>query len=356
MKSLSLSLLAVTFTVGVSAAELPYERLEESLYGRMHDGVAVKQFALRNASGMTVKVISYGAIVTEIQVPDRNGKMINVVKGAGSLEGYLKGAPAAAVIGRFANRIAGAQFTIDGEEYEVTRNNGKNHIHGGRKGFAKVVWDAKALPLKKSESSVRLTYLSVDGEEGFPGNLTATVTYTLTDDNELRVDYGAATDKPTVVNLTNHAYFDLEGAGDFSKHELWLNADTYTMANSELIPTGKIGRVKNTPLDFTTSTLIGSRVGQINEPVKKIYDHNFIINGGGEDLVVAARVREPKSGRVMEVLTTQPGVQLYTGNPRGFCLETQHYPDSVNQSGFPSPIVRPGKPFRSTTVFKFTVE
>jgi aldose 1-epimerase len=356
MKKLLLPFLVATSLLPASAAELPYQRLEETLFGRMHDGVAVKQFALRNNNGMTVKVITYGAIINEISVPDREGKKINVIQGTDSLEKYINGFPAAALIGRFANRISKARFSIDGTEYLVTANNGENHIHGGKKGFAKVVWDAKPLPLKPHESSVRMTYLSIDGEEGFPGNLTATVTYTLTDDNELRIDYQAETDNPTIVNLTNHAYFDLGGAGKIAGHELWLNADTYTLADSQLIPTGEIAAVAGTPLDFTKPALIGSRVEEITEPVKKIYDHNFVINGGGEELVLAARVRESESGRVMEVLTTQPGVQLYTGNGLGFCLETQHYPDAINQPKFPSPIVRPGEPFESTTVYKFSVE
>ena len=333
------------------------ERLQESAFGLMPDGTAVQQFTLRNNSGMTAKIISYGAIVTEIQAPDRDGNTINVVRGSDRLEPYLRGFPAAAVIGRVANRIANARFSIDDVEYRVTVNNrGKHHIHGGDRGFARVVWDAVALPLTENEAGVRLTYLSVDGEDGYPGNVTATVTYTLTDDNELRLDYSATTDRPTIISMTNHAYFDLGGNGDWSTHELWLNADRYTLADDELIPTGEIVSVTGTPLDFTTPEFIGARVDQIREPVEGFYDHNFVINSGGGAVVLVARVRELISGRVMEVRTDRPAVQLYTGNPVGFCLETQIHPDAINHENFPSPIVRPGTPFESTTIFTFSTE
>lgn len=331
-------------------------RLEEREFGKLDDGTVVKQFILRNAKGMTVKIITYGAIISDLQAPDRNGAFTNVVLGADSLDGYFgRGAvPSAAVIGRVANRIAGARFTIDGVEYKVTANAGTNHIHGGRKGFANVAWQAQALPVAKEQAAIRLTYLSKDGEEGYPGNLTATVTYTLTDNNELRLDYTATTDKPTLVNLCNHAYFNLAGGGDALGHELWLNADRYTPADASLIPTGEIAPVKGTPLDFTTPALIGARVNEIKP--RPIYDHNYVINGGGKSLVLAARARDPKSGRVMEVRTTEPGVQLYTGRPGTFCLETQHFPDSVNHPNFPSTILRPGEKFESTTIFAFSTK
>ncbi len=354
----------------LSPAQVSTERLEETVFGRMPDGTAVKQFTLRNGSGMTVKIISYGAIVTEIRTPDRDGNTINVVRGSNTLEPYLTGFPAAAVIGRVANRIANARFSIDEVEYRVTVNHrGKHHLHGGDRGFAKVVWDAEALPVTENEARVRLTYLSIDGEDGYPGNVTAVVTYTLNDDNELRLDYEATTDRPTIINMTNHAYFDLAGDGDLSTHELWLNADRYTLADDELIPTGDIASVRDTPLDFTTPEFIGARLDQIHEPVEGFYDHNFVfngggggdgrgrgVNGGGDGVVLVARVRELRSGRVMEVRTDQPAVQLYTGNPVGFCLETQNYPDAINHENFPSPIVRPGVPYRSTTVFTFYAE
>ena len=340
------------------AADPPLKRIEESEFGKMPDGTPVKLFTLRNAKGMTAKAISYGAIVTELHTPDRTGALASVVLGASSLEQYLRGANAAAVIGRVANRIAKARFTLVGKEYTVAANSGPNHIHGGRKGFAQQVWQAKALPAGSREAAVQFTYLSKDGEEGYPGNLTVKVTYTLTDENALRIDYEAVTDKATPVNLTNHAYFNLAGQGDALDHELWLSADRYTLADDQLIPTGEIASVKGTPLDFTTSTRIGARIEQL-KPRPNGYDHNYVIPGGGKSLVLAARVTEPKSGRVMEVRTTEPGVQLYTGNHLkhgALCLETQHYPDSVNKPNFPSTILRPGETFKSTTEFAFSAK
>jgi aldose 1-epimerase len=336
----------------------PLKRIEEQHFGSLPDGTPVKRFALHNARGVVAKVISYGAIITELRVADRRDSLTNVVLGANTLEEYLKGANAAAVIGRVANRIARARFTLDGVEYKLAANNGPNHIHGGRVGFASVPWQGKALPVGAREAAVQFTYLSKDGEEGYPGNLNVTVTYTLTDDNELRIDYQATTDKATPVNLTNHAYFNLAGHGDVLDHELWLAADRYTPVDEQLIPTGEIASVKGTPLDFTTPGRIGARIEQL-KPKPGGYDHNFVINNGGKSLVLTARVAEPKSGRVMEVRTTEPGVQFYTGNHLnhgGLCLETQHYPDSVHQPSFPSTILRPGQTFKSTTVFAFSTK
>jgi aldose 1-epimerase len=347
--------LASAANVGTSAT---LTRLGEREFGKLDDGSVVKQFTLRNAKGMTARVITYGAIISEIQAPDRNGAMTNVVLGADSLDRYTAGrgaVPGAVVLGRVANRIAGARFTIDGVEYKVTANAGTNHIHGGRTGFANVVWQSQALPVTEHEAAVRLTYLSKDGEEGYPGNLTASVTYTLTDHNELRLDYAATTDKPTLVNLSNHAYFNLAGGGGVQGHELWLNADRYTLADAQLIPTGEIASVKDTPLDFTTPALIGARMNEVVQP-RQIYDHNFVIRGGGLSLVLAARASDPSSGRIMEVRTTQPGVQLYTGRPGRFCLETQHFPDSIHHPNFPSTVLRLGEKFESTTIFAFSTK
>ncbi len=347
-------------------------RLEEKEFGRLRDGTSVRLFTLRNPKGMVAKVMTYGAILTDLEVPDRRGVMTNVVLRAGNLDYYLNGFPAsAAVIGRVANRIAKARFTLDGREYQLAANSGSNHIHGGRKGFAQVLWQAKPLPPGQREQALQLTYLSQDGEEGYPGNLTVTVTYTLTDGNELRIDYEATTDKATPVNLTNHGYFNLAGFGQVLDHELWLAADRYTVADDQLIPTGEIATVKGTPLDFTTPTRIGARLDQL-KPGLNGYDHNFVLDGDGKSLRLAARILEPKSGRALEVRTTEPGVQLYTANhlngtqagigggayPKhgGFCLETQHYPDSVNHPGFPSTILRPGQTFQSTTAFAFSVK
>ena len=267
-------------------------------------------------------------------------------------------AGSAAVIGRFANRIANAKFTLDGVEYKLAANNGKNHLHGGRAGFASKLWRGKALPAKAGESSVQFTYISKDGEENYPGTLTAKVTYTLTDKNEFRIDYEATTDKPTIVNLTNHAYFNLAGHGDVLDHVLQLNASQYTPADDGLIPTGELASVKGTPLDFTKPTRVGERIDQL-KPKLNGYDHNFVIDKGGKSLVETARVKDPKSGRVMTLRTDEPGVQLYTGNHlnhRGVCLETQHFPDSPNKPNFPSVVLRPGQTFKSSTVHIFSAE
>ena len=360
------------FAADTISSGLSMTRVQEQNFGKTPDGTAVKLFTLRNEKGMVVKVMSYGAIMTEIQAPDRKGTMANVILGADTFDAYMRGFPApAAVIGRVANRIAKARFTLDGVDYQLAANSGPNHIHGGRKGFAQVVWEAKALPEKTHEASVQFTYLSRDGEEGYPGNLTASVTYTLTDENELRLEYRAQTDKATLVNLTNHVYFNLAGEGDVLGQELWIPTDRYTPADEELIPTGEIASVKGTPLDFTTPTPIGARIEQLKPRVNG-YDHNYVLASDSRAPQLCARARDPKSGRVMEVLTTQPGVQLYTGNHLhnvvgtggvqfganhpAFCLETQHFPDAIHHPNFPSTVLRPGETFKSTTVFKFSVK
>jgi aldose 1-epimerase len=271
------------------------------------------------------------------------------------LAGYLRGAPAASVIGRVANRIAGAQFSLDGKEYTLAANNGSNHIHGGRVGFAQRVWQALPQAATEDRASVVFLYHSPDGEEGYPGNLTVRVTYTLTDANELRLDYEATSDQATPVNLTNHAYFNLAGYGDVLDHDLWLSAASYTVADDALIPTGEIRTVAGTPLDFTTATAVGDRIDALR-PRPNGYDHNFVLDQADGTLREIARVREPDSGRHMTVWTTEPGVQLYTGNHlrhAGLCLETQHYPDSIHRPEFPSTVLRPGETWRSTTVFAF---
>ncbi len=275
-------------------------KVEEAQWGKDADGRAVKLYTLSNSKGIIAKITTYGAILTELRVPDRQGKMGGVVLGFDNLDQYLKGGPAAAVIGRVANRIAKATFTLDGKHYTLAANSGPNHIHGGRKGFDKVVWQGRPLPPSPHEAAVRLTYSSQDGEEGYPGNLTATVTYTLTDNNELRIDYSATTDKATPVNLTNHAYFNLAGSGDVLSHELMLAADRYTLADDALIPTGEIATVKGTPLDFSKPLPIGERIEQL-KPKLGGYDHNFVLNSGGKSMALAARVYEPKTGRLMEV-------------------------------------------------------
>jgi len=318
--------------------------------------------------------MNYGGIILSIRVPDRKGTLADVVLGHETSEGYIPNPPfLGAVVGRYANRIANGKFTLDGKTYSLPQNDGPNTLHGGVKGFDKVTWEGEPL---KGKNAVAFTYLSKDGEEGFPGNLKVKVTYTLTDSNELVVDYEATTDKATVINLSQHSYFNLagEGNGDILNHEVMINADRFTPVDRTLIPTGELRPVKGTPFDFTTSTKIGAHIDDNYEQLTlgHGYDHNWILNRKGDGLELAARVYEPTSGRVLEVLTDQPAVQFYTGNfldgrvtgkqghvykrRYGLCLETQHYPDSPNHPDFPSTILKPGETFRSKTVFKFSAK
>lgn len=360
LEKMHLALAALGFAMAMMSSEsFAAPSAQESDCGKTPEGATVRVFTLQNSKGASAKVMNYGAIIMELNMPDKNGQFTNVLLHPDRCEEYFKGFPAAAaVIGRVANRIAKASFSLDGAEYKLAANNGPNHIHGGRKGFATVVWEAEALPPRKDSAAVRFTYESKDGEEGYPGDLTVSVTYTLTDANEFRIDYEAKTDKATPVNLTNHAYFNLAGEGDALEHELWLAADKYTPADDQLIPTGEVAPVKGTALDFTKPTRIGERIDAFKPKING-YDHNYVIRGGGKSLTLCARLHDPKSGRTMEVRTTEPGVQIYTANHvnhRAVCLETQHYPDSVHQPKFPSVIVRPGKPFKSTTVFAFAAK
>lgn len=357
---LSLALLSAS----VLAAAAETARISRSVFGRTPEGVEVEAFTLTNRHGAIAKVITFGAILADLRMPDRDARLVSVVREiTPTAQGFERGFPqSGAVFGRVANRIAKARFTLDGREYAVTANAGQHHIHGGRRNFSRVVWTA-APPRSGGQPSVELTYRSADGEEGFPGNLTATVVYTLTDENVLRIDYRATTDQPTPINLTNHAYFNLAGAGDVLHHELTLNADRYTVPEADLIPTGEIKPVDGSFLDFTHATPLGARVAQLGKSNR--YDHNFVLNrpANSRALAFAARVSEPRSGRVMEVWTTEPGVQLFTSplHAEGaadrfgfYCLETQHFPDSVNHPHFPSTILRPGETFRSTTEFRFS--
>ena len=368
---LSVAAASWAVTHNASAAEVTPKTsspmIENKEFGKTSDGTSVRLFTLRNKNGVVVKLTNFGGIITEILAPDRSGKLGNVVCGFDNLETYLKGHPFfGAVAGRVANRIAKGKFTLDGKDYTLAINNGPNHLHGGIKGFDKQVWAAEVLP----DQSVRMTYTSKDGEEGYPGNLKVTMVYSLDDENALRIDYGATTDKATPINLTNHSYFNLAGSGTIFDHVLYLNADQYTKVDETLIHTGEIAPVKRTALDFTTPHSIGERAQQTGlKPTG--YDHNFVLNQQGRGLRLAARVNEPKSGRTLEVSTTDPGVQLYTANHMNgsvvgtggvsypqygaFCLETQHYPDSVNHPAFPSSILRPGSAYKTTTVFKFGV-
>jgi aldose 1-epimerase len=349
-------------------------RVERADFGTMKDGTPIDIYTLTNTTGMVAKIITYGGIVTELDVPDRTGKMADVVLGFKTLDGYLSDEPFfGAIIGRVGNRIAKGRFTLNGTTYKLATNDGANHLHGGLKGFDKVVWKAEIVKAADG-AALKLTYLSRDGEEGYPGNLTATVVYTLTNQNELRIDYTATTDKATPVNLTNHSYFNLagEGTGDILGHELMIAADRFTPVDSGLIPTGQLEPVAGTPMDFTKPMTIGSRIDQVPLAPPGGYDHNYVLTSGGGTLALAARVYEPTTGRVMEVYTTEPGVQFYTGNfldgslkgksgvayakHAAFCLETQHFPDSVNHPNFPSTILEPGQTYKTTTVYRFLAQ
>jgi len=350
-------------------------RTHKRAFGKTGDGKQVDLYVLSNKNGVEVDITNFGAAVVSLKVPDRHGKTDDVVLGYDDLDGYLHDKSYfGATVGRYANRIAHGKFTLNETTYTLAKNDGENHLHGGVRGFNKVVWEAKDVSTADA-AALQLNYLSKDGEEGYPGNLSVQVTYTLTNNNELKIDYAATTDKDTVLNLTHHSYFNLagQGKGDILQHQLLLHASRFTPVDATLIPTGEIRSVKGTPLDFASATAIGSRIGQDDEQLKlgHGYDHNFVLDGGtGGAPVLAAQVYEPSSGRVMEVWTTQPGIQLYSGNflndtIRGksgstyqrraaFCLETQHFPDSPNKPNFPSTILKVGGQFKSSTTYKFS--
>ncbi|MEX2175407.1 MAG: aldose epimerase family protein [Pirellulaceae bacterium] len=347
--------------------------LDKKPFGKTKDGQEVTLFTLTNITGMQVRLIDYGATVIGVETPDKHAKSANITLGFPSLAGYLERHPYfGSTVGRYANRIAGGKFELDGKEYTLATNNGPNHLHGGNKGFDAVMW--KAEPVNSPGSvGVKFRYHSAAGEEGYPGTLDATATYTLTNDNELRIDYTATTDKATVFNPTNHCYWNLGGAGSGTilKHELTLAADQYLQIDETSIPTGELAPVKGTPFDFTAPHAIGERIDEVKKDSHqtKGYDHCYVLRGQEGKLQLAAKVKDPASGRVMEIFTTEPGIQLYCGNFLGggageagyeqheaFCLETQHYPDSPNQPEFPSTVLKPGETFQSTTVHKFSVE
>ena len=350
----------------------PQEQREMSIktesFGKTPDGQEVDLYTLTNPDGLRARITNYGAILVSLEVPDRDGKLADITLGYDTLDGYLTRHPYfGSTVGRYANRIGGASFKLNDVEYKLAANNGPNHLHGGIKGFDKVVWKAEDVTAENDKATVKLSYLSKDGEEGYPGNLSCTVTYTLTKDDELKISYEAETDKTTILNLTNHSYWNLagQGTGDILGHELMLNADKYTPVDEGLIPTGEIKSVKDSPMDFTKPMTIGSRIGQVGSG----YDHNYVLNSGGGTLALCARVYEPTSGRVMEIHTIEPGVQFYTGNfldgsitgksgkvynkHYGFCLETQHFPDSPNKPDFPSVVLKPGQKYTTVTVHKF---
>ncbi|QNF32473.1 galactose mutarotase [Adhaeribacter swui] len=343
--------------------------MQEENFGKIPDGTEVKLYTLTNKQGTIVKITNYGGIITQIVTPDKNGQAGNVVLGFDNLDTYLAGHPYfGAIAGRCANRIAQGKFTLNGQEYTLAINNGPNHLHGGLQGFDKQVWTAQML---REQNALQLTYISPDGEEGYPGTLTTIVTYTLTEANELRIDYEATTDKATPINLTNHSYFNLSAgqAEDALNHEVYIQADRYTVIDDNLIPTGELRPVAGTPMDFNTPHTIGSRIAEVDGG----YDHNYELTKKQDgQLELAAWVYEPLTGRVLEAYTTQPGMQFYSGNfldgsltgpdgkifkkHYGFCLETQHFPDSPNQPSFPSAILNPGDTFKQSTVYRFLVQ
>ena len=350
------------------AKEIRQMSANEESFGKTPDGKQVDLYTLTNTSGIRARITSFGAILVSLDVPDRDGNLADITLGFDKLDGYIGVHPYfGAIVGRYANRIGKAAFKLDGVEYKLAANNDVNHLHGGIKGFDKVVWRLEDLGVKGAGAVVKLSYISEDGEEGYPGNLACSVTYTLTEDDKLQISYEAETDKKTVLNLTNHSYFNLagQGTGNILSHELMLNADKYTVVDKGLIPTGENRNVKGTPMDFSTSMTIGSRIGQVEGG----YDHNYVLNSGGGMLAMAAKVSEPTSGRVMEIHTDQPGVQFYTGNfldgsvtgkagkvyqkNYGFCLETQHFPDSPNKPDFPSVVLQPGQKYTTETVLRF---
>ena len=369
------SILLVLAIVGAASggADEANSGISKKPFGKMPDGRTIDLYTLTNNHGMRVAITNYGGIVVSIVVPDRNGKPGDVVLGFDNLEGYLGKEPYfGALVGRYGNRIGNSRFKLDGAEHKLPANDGPNSLHGGLKGFDKRVWTAREI--RGEHPALELTYLSKDGEEGYPGNLSVKIVYSLAEDNALRIDYSATTDKDTVLNLTNHSYFNLagEGKGDILKQEIMINSDRFTPIDGTLITTGELRTVAGTPFDFRKPAAIGSRIDADDEQIKfgKGYDHNFVLNRSGAGPSLAARVADPGSGRVLEVLTTQPGLQFYTGNfldgsihgkggkaygrRSAFCQETQHFPDSPNKPSFPSTELKPGQTYRQSTVFRFS--
>lgn len=366
--------LGVLCLIGCAAMPEVKTIISHAPFGQAPDGTPVQLYTLRNSLGSEAQICNYGGIVTSLKVADKNGKFSDVVLGFDDLDSYIKKSPHfGCLVGRFGNRIGKAKFTLNGKEYQLAANNGPNSLHGGVKGFDKVVWDATAV-VSPAGPALKLTYTSKDGEEGFPGTLKVTAIYTLTEDNALRLDFTATTDADTVLNLTHHSYFNFAGKGDVLNHVVTIYADKFTPVDATMIPTGELRPVKGTPLDFTTPTPIGARINSDYEQIKLGggYDHNWVLNQKAPgELTHAATVTEPTSGRVMEVWTTEPGVQFYTGNfldgsitgkggwiyqaRNGFCFEPQHYPDSPNQPSFPTTVLKPGQTFQNTIIYKFSV-
>jgi aldose 1-epimerase len=372
--------LGAAFFVGCETMSHSTSTATKQLFGKMPDGTPIDIYTLTNSHGMEARIMTYGGIVVSLKAPDKNGNLGDVVLGFDNLDSYtsdayIKGCPYfGALIGRYGNRIANGKFSLDGQTYTLATNNAPNTLHGGLKGFDKKVWTARPVSAFDGAALI-LAYVSKNGEEGFPGNLEVTATYTLTEKNELRLEFVARTDRDTVVNLTHHSYFNLRGSGDVLDHVAQINADYFTPVDSTLIPTGKVRAVAGTPFDFLQPTPIGLHINDTNDDQIKIgngYDHNFVLNKIGHELSLAARVEEPTSGRTLEVWTTEPGVQFYTGNfldgtltgkggwvyqfRNGFCFEPQHFPDSPNQPQFPTTELKPGQTYHSTFVYKFGVK
>ncbi len=368
--------LSLFVLAGCTSKKQESSTMNKELFGRLSDGTEVYVYTLKNSRGMEARITNYGGILISLKVPDKTGQTGDVVLGYDSLSRYVAKNPYfGALVGRYGNRIGGASFKLKGTVYKLAANNGPNSLHGGLKGFDKVVWKVDDAASKEGKS-LALSYTSKDGEEGYPGNLTVQVTYTVTDSSELRIDYRATTDKPTVLNLTHHSYFNRAGAGkgNILTHELMLNADKFTPIDATLIPTGELRNVQGTPMDFRKPTTIGARIDNNDQQLKfgLGYDHNWILNKKEGELTLAARVFENTSGRVMEVYTTEPGIQFYSGNfldgsyigkgevkyekRTGFCLETQHFPDSPNKPKFPSTELDPGQTLTSTTIYKFSTQ
>jgi aldose 1-epimerase len=368
-------LLAGLVAIGLAGCAALTDRPEpitKTAFGTAPDGTPVDLYTLHNDKGAEARICNYGGIVTALKVRDRNGKLGDVVLGYDNLAGYLKASPHfGCLVGRYGNRIAKGNFTLKGKEYTLARNSGPNHLHGGLKGFDKVVWTGKPIQSRLGPA-LELKYLSKDGEEGYPGNLSITAVYTLTDDNALRLDFTATTDADTVCNLTHHSYFNLAGAGDVLNHQVMIYADKFTPVDANLIPTGELRLLDGSPLDFRHAEKIGARINQTDEQLKlgNGYDHNYVLRKPAGELGLAARVYEDTSGRLLEVFTTEPGMQFYTANfldgltgkggwayrPRhGFCLEPEHFPDSPNQPNFPSTVLKPGETYQNTIIYKFSV-
>lgn len=364
----------VSFSLLTCVSDKGIDRISVKPFGTLEDGREVQIFALINAQGSSVEILDLGGIIVTLNTVDRNGDFDDITLGFDNVQQYLSANPFfGTLVGRYANRIARGKFTLDGEEYSLAINSGENAIHGGLVGFDKRIWQSTSSS-SAHQSRLSLTLISADGDQGYPGTLTVNVTYTLDDDNRLTIDYRATTDKATVINLTNHAYFNLNGhaAGSILDHEMMINADHYTPANNVSIPTGEVASVEGTPLDFRTPKAIGRDIGSDHEQIRfgSGYDHNFVLNKSEPGaLELAATVYSPTTGRSLRVFTDQPGMQLYTGNflngsaigkggaqynhRNGFCLETQHYPDSPNKPNFPSTVLRPGEQFASRTIFEF---